>query len=137
MSKKHDIPESNQEQVGGYLKDAETQFRSSIFPRVAAAVFVCLLIGSIALACVGAVALVGPTFTHGDNVAHAAGMIVSIGPGRDFVLKTASGHRFDFQCADQCRASLGHMQRHLREHAHTDVYFVQGPNNSLMALNVD
>ena len=33
--------------------------------------------------------------------------------------------------------SLGHMQRHLREHAYTDVYFVQGPNNSLMALNVD
>jgi hypothetical protein len=122
---------------GGYLKEAETQFRSSIFPRIAAAIFVCLLFGSIALACVGAVALVGPTFTHGDNVAHADGEIVSIGPGRDFVLETPGGRRFDFQCTDQCRASLGHMQRHFREHAHTDVYFVQGPNNSLMALNVD
>ncbi len=122
---------------GGYLKDAETQFRSSIFPRIAAAIFVCLLIGSISLACVGAVALIGPMFSHGDNVVHADGKIVSIGPGRDFVLQTASGHSFDFQCTDQCRASLGHMQRHLREHAHTDVYFVQGPNGSLMALNVD
>jgi hypothetical protein len=119
------------------LKDAETQFRSSIFPRIAAAIFVCLLIGSISLACVGTVALIGPMFSHGDNVAHTDGKIVSIGPGRDFVLETASGHRFVFECTDQCIASIGHMQRHLREHAHTDVYFVQGPNNSLMALNVD
>jgi hypothetical protein len=119
------------------LKDAETQFRPSIFPRIAAAIFVCLLIGSISLALVGAVVLIGPMFSHGDNVAHADGKIVSVGPGRDFVLETANGHRFVFQCTVECRASLGHMQRHLREHAHTDVYFVQGPNNSLMALNVD
>ncbi|HYX48760.1 MAG TPA: hypothetical protein VE843_03410 [Ktedonobacteraceae bacterium] len=119
------------------MKDAERQFRSSIVPRIAAAIFVCLLVGSISLACVGAVGLVVPMFTRGANVAHADGKIVSIGPGRDFVLETASGQRFDFQCTDQCRASLGHMQRHLRELAHTDVYFVQGPNKSLMALNVD
>jgi hypothetical protein len=119
------------------LKDAETQFRSSIFPRIAAAIFVCLLIGSISLACVGAVALIGPMFSHGDNVAHADGKIVSIGPGRDFVLEATNGKRFVFECTVQCSASLGHMQRHLHEHAHTDVYFVHGLNNSLMALNVD
>jgi hypothetical protein len=119
------------------LKDAQTQFRSSIFPRIAAAIFVCLLIGSISLACVGAVALIGPIVTHGDNVVHADGKIVSLGPGKDFVLETASGQRLVFDCSDQCRASLGHIQRHLREQAYTDVYFVQGPNNSLMALNVD
>jgi hypothetical protein len=76
-------------------------------------------------------------FAHGENVAHADGKIISIGPGKDFVLETASGQQFVFQCTTQCRASLGHMQRHLREHAHTDVYFVQGPDSSLMALNVD
>ena len=119
------------------MKDADTQFRSSIVPRIAAAIFVCLLIGAISLACVGTVALVGPMFAHAENVAHADGKIISIGPGKDFVLVTASGHQFVFQCANQCRASLGHMQRHFREHANTDVYFVQGPDNSLMALNVD
>jgi hypothetical protein len=119
------------------LKDAETQFRPSIFPRIAAAIFVCLLIGSISLALVGAVALIGPMFSHGDNVVHTEGKIVSVGPGRDFVLETTNGHRFVFRCTVECRASLGHMQRHLLEHAHTDVYFVQGPNNSLMALDVD
>ncbi len=119
------------------MNDADTQFRSSLAPRIAAAIFVCLLIGALSLACVGAVALVGPMLAHGDNVAHADGKIISIGPGKDFVLETASGQDFVFQCTRQCRASLGHMQRHLREHAHTDVYFVQGPDNSLMALNVD
>ncbi len=119
------------------MKDADTQLRSSFVPRIAAAIFVCLLIGVLSLACVGTVALVGPMFAHGENVAHTDGKIISIGPGKDFVLETASGQRFAFQCTSQCRASLGHMQRHLREHAHTDVYFVQGPDNSLMALNVD
>jgi hypothetical protein len=119
------------------LKDSETQFTPSIFPRVAAAIFVFLFIGSLSLVWVGAVALIGPVFSHGDNVAHADGRIVSIGPDRDFVLETANRQHLVFQCTDQCRASLGHMQRHLREHAHTDVYYVQGPNNSLMVLNVD
>jgi hypothetical protein len=136
MSKNYYIPVSDKNRWG-YLKDAEMQFRPSIFPRIAAAIFVCLLIGSISLAFVGAVALIGPMLSHGDNVAHADGNIVSIGPGKDFVLETTSGHRFVFQCTVECRASLGHMQRHLREHAHTDVFFVQSPNNSLMALNVD
>jgi hypothetical protein len=119
------------------LKDAKTQFLPSIFPRVAAAIFELLLIGSLSLACVGGVALIGPMFAHGDNVAHADGKIVSIGPGRNFVLDTASGQHLVFQCTDQCRASLGHMQRHLRENAHTDVYYIQRPSKSLMALNVD
>ena len=96
-----------------------------------------LLIGSLVLVCVGGVAMIGPMFAHGDNVAHADGKIISIGPGRDFVLDTASGQHLVFQCTDQCLASLGHMQRHLREQAHTDVYYIQGPNKSLMVLNVD
>ena len=119
------------------MEDAKTQFLPSGFPRIAAAIVVLLLIGSLSLACVGGVAMIGPMFAHGDNVAHADGKIVSIGPGRNFVLDTASGQHLAFQCMDQCRASLGHMQRHLREHAHTDVYYIQGSNKSLMALNVD
>lgn len=119
------------------MKDGKTQFLPSIFPRIAAAIFVLLLIGCLSLASVGAVALIGPMFAHGENVAHADGRIVSIGPGRDFVLYTASGQRLVFQCPDQCRASLGHMQRHLRERAHTDVYYIQEPNKSMMALDVD
>lgn len=115
----------------------DTGLIASLMPRIAAIVCVALLIGSIAIASIGAVALFGPVLAHGNNAEHAAGQIVAIGPGEDFVLKTASGKSMAFQCAAQCRASLGHLQRHLREHAHTDVYYIQGPGNTLMVLDVD
>ena len=119
------------------MKDVNAEFLPSTFPRIAAAFFVLMLIGSLALACVGGIALIGPMFTRGDMAAHAQGKIIAIGPGMDFVLETTSGQRLDFQCGDQCRASLEHMQRHLHEHALTDVYYIQGPDKSMMALNVD
>jgi hypothetical protein len=122
---------------GGILTDAKTQFLPSSFPRIAAAIFVFLLIGSLSLVCAGGIALVGPMLIHGSDVEHVDGKIISIGPGKDFVLETASGLHLVFQCGDQCRASLGHMQRHLREHAHTDVYYKEGAGKHLMALNVD
>jgi hypothetical protein len=115
----------------------DTGFIASLMPRVAALACVVVLIGSIALAGIGVVALFGPVLAHGNNTEHAAGQIVAIGPGEDFVLKTASGTTMAFQCGAQCRASLGHLQRHLLEHAHTDVYYIQGTGNTLMALDVD
>ncbi len=122
---------------GGILTDAKTQFLPSIFPRIAAAIFVFLLIGSLSLVCAGGIVLVSPMFIYGNDVEHADGKIMTIGPGKNFVLEMASGQHLVFQCGDQCRASLGHMQRHLHEHAHTDVYYIEGPGKSLMALNVD
>lgn len=115
----------------------DTSFIASFIPRIAAAICVVLLIGSIGLLSIGAVALFGPVMAHGNNNRHAAGLIVEIGPGENFILKTATGTSMSFECAAQCRASLGHMQRHLRERAHTDVYYIQGPGNTLMALDVD
>jgi hypothetical protein len=108
-----------------------------MFPRITAAVIVLLLIGTIALVCVGGVAWIGPTLAHGTNVEHADGKIISLGPGMDFTLQTASGQVLHFRCAAQCRASLSHLQRHLREYAHTDVYYMPGPNKSLLVLDVD
>ena len=115
----------------------DTGFMASLMPRIAAFVCVVLLIGSTAIGSIGAVALFGPLLAHGNNTEHAAGQIVAIGPGEDFVLETASGKSMAFRCAAQCRASLGHLQRHLQEHAHTDVYYVQGPGKALMVLDVD
>lgn len=115
-----------------------------IFPRLAAAIFVLVIIGILAAVCVGGFALfVGsppdflPTLTHGNNIEHADGEIVSVGPGKDFVLKTATGTSLHFQCSSSCHASLLHMQRHLHEGAHTDVYYVAGARNTLLAVDVD
>ncbi|HEY1353072.1 MAG TPA: hypothetical protein VGF67_25945 [Ktedonobacteraceae bacterium] len=119
------------------MKDASSSFLPTFFPRLLATFSVLSLIGVLSLSCILGVALIGPALSHGEHVNHAAGQIISIGPGRNFVLLTGTGKRLAFQCTADCRASLGHMLRHLNEHAHTDVYYVDGANKTLMALDVD
>ena len=108
-----------------------------IGPRIAAALFVVLFVGTLAAVCVGGVALFGPMLTHKNSVEHADGKIVSIAPGKDFVLETATGTSLQFQYGSSCHASLPHMERHLHEGAHTDVYYVAGAKYVLWAVDVD
>lgn len=122
---------------GETVRDAGSSFLPTFFPRLLAAFSVIVLISALSLSCVFGVAFVGPALSHGENVEHTAGLIVQIGPARNFVLLTATGQRLAFQCGSNCRASLGHMQRHMRERAHTDVYYIEGEHKTLMALDVD
>jgi hypothetical protein len=110
------------------------------FPRVSAVVLLIFLIGSLSLLCIGVIAMHQPTGSVGSdqhNVEQAEGKIVAIGPEMDFVLKTATGQYLHFHCASSCHASMGHLQRHLYEQATTFVYYVEEPNKTLTALNVD
>lgn len=107
------------------------------FPRVTAAIFVLLLIGSLAMVVIGGAAVIGPALAHGTNVQHADGTIVDISPAMTFVLKTAAGQKIQFRCTDRCSHDLPHLQRHVREKAHTDVYYIKQPNGVLTAIDVD
>ncbi len=107
------------------------------FPRITAVFFVLILISIVSIVSIGGVAWIGPMLAHGTHVQHDNGKIVKIGPGTDFELKTPAGKIIAFQCRAQCRVSLGHLQRHLNEGANTDVYFTQGPDNTLLTLDVD
>lgn len=107
------------------------------FPRITAAVIVFLIIGSFISMGVGGVAFLGPSLTHSMQTEHNAGKILRINPDMSFQLKTTDGRVVRFQCTDRCRASLDHMQRHEREQANTDVYYVAEANNVLLALDVD
>jgi len=107
------------------------------FPRITAAVFVLLLIGCFALVGIGSVAFVGPEMTHSTMTNHDAGTIVAIRSDMSFILKMANGKQVTFQCSDRCKVALGHMVRHEFEKAHTDVYYVEEANNTLIALDVD
>jgi len=110
------------------------------FPRVFAGTVVILLIGIISIGGVFAVMVIGPALAHGTGVEHVAGTVVEIvGPDRDFKFKTKDGQLLNFACHDsQCRATLGHLQRHIIEKAPTDVYFKMGPNpTTLIALDAD
>ena len=108
------------------------------FPRMYAAMIVMLLIGVVSIIGIFAVMTIGPAMAHGTSVQHMNGKILQItGPDRDFILKTSDGVRYQFECRATCRASAGHLERHIIEKAGTDVYFRPGPNNTLLVIDVD
>jgi hypothetical protein len=108
------------------------------FTRMAAAFIVFLLIGVLALAGVAGTAWLGPIMGHGTNVMHTSGKVVEVGPGKNFVLlETKTGTKKAFTCGTDCRASTRHLQRHLKEGANTDVYYVLGANQVLVAKDAD
>jgi hypothetical protein len=110
------------------------------FPRVTAVLFLLLLIGDLSLMCIGTLHLLASTHVAGSSMEHVEGEIVQIrmsNSGMDFVLETANRQLMHFQCASICQASPAHIERHLREHAETDVYYVEKPGNSLLAVDVD
>ena len=109
-----------------------------VFPRMSAAIAVVILIGVVSIIGVFAVMTIGPALAHGTSVQHVNGKIVQItGPDRDFILKTSKGDLLHFECRATCRASAGHLERHEIEKANTDIYFKAGPNNTLLAIDVD
>ncbi len=108
------------------------------FPRMYAAMAVLLLIGVVSVVAIFAVMTIGPAMAHGTSVQHMNGKIVQMtGPDRDFILKTSNGKLYQFECRTTCRASAGHLERHIIEKAGTDVYFQPGPNNTLLVIDVD
>ena len=105
--------------------------------RMGAAIFVLLLIGGLAFAGVAVTAWLGPISAHGTNVMHVGGKVTQVGPGRNFIFETTANTKMEFVCSTDCRASLRHIVRHLKEKANTDVYYVQGPTGMLLVKDVD
>ncbi len=109
-------------------------------PRITAVLFLLLLISGLSFVCIDTMNLIAPTHKYGGEMEHVEGKIVQMavsGSGMDFVLETANGQFMRFQCINSCYASPWHIERHLREHATTDVYYVEGPQHSLQAMDVD
>lgn len=131
------LPPSSGVEKENTLRDNRNAFLPSLVPRITAAFWVVVLLGGLSMVCIFSVAFVAPVLSHGQNVNHVAGKVLDLGPGRDFVLITAQGHQLSFICGNSCRASLAHLQRHKAEKANTDVYYIIGPNQSLVALDVD
>jgi hypothetical protein len=116
------------------------------YPRTTAVIFLLLLVGSLSFLSISALALINPMnsqanqFGQSARIEHIEGRIIAMEAGQsgiDFVVETAAGQKVQFQCGNVCRASVGHLQRHMLEHAITDVSYVDGPGKSLLALNVD
>ena len=80
---------------------------------------------------------IGTSITHGSLVEHSAGVIVQMGEDENLILLTASGARERFHCVQRCLTERGHIVRHIRERAHTDVYYMEMPDKTLEATDVD
>lgn len=106
-------------------------------PRRGAALFVFLLIGILGFAGIAVASWLGPISAHGTNVMHVGGDVIEVGPGRNFVFETDTKEQLDFVCSTGCRASLRHLIRHVKEKAHTDVYYILGPDHELHVKDVD
>lgn len=108
-----------------------------ISARAGATIIVLLLVGTLSIVGVGLAAWLGPMSAHGTNVMHVGGKVLEVQPNRDFVFETDENVKMSFVCITTCRASLRHLVRHVKEKAHTDVYYVQGPGSVLQVIDVD
>jgi hypothetical protein len=108
-----------------------------ISARMSAIIIVLALVGGLAFTGVVMTAWLGPMSAHGTNVLHVGGKITEVGPGKDFVFETNTHQQLDFVCDKNCRASLRHLIRHVKEKAPTDVYYVKGPGRELQVIDVD
>lgn len=106
-------------------------------PRTGATIFVILLLGILGYVGIALASWLGPMSAHGTNVMHVGGDVIEVGPGRNFVFETDTKEKLDFVCSTDCRASLRHLVRHVKEKAHTDVYYILGPNHELLVKDVD
>jgi hypothetical protein len=114
------------------------QFEGSMnIIRVGAVTFVLLLVGGLSFGGVTVASWLGPMSAHGTNVMHVGGKVVSVGPDKNFVFESAAGEKLAFVCGTGCRASQRHLLRHVKEKANTDVYYVKGPNQELIVVDVD
>lgn len=108
-----------------------------LFSRSTAFLTVFLLIALIALVSIGIVNAMGNALTQGPGLEHVSGTIIRMDADHGFMLKTANGDLEHFQCTERCVNAGPHMQRHINEYAHTDVYYMRMSNGVLAAVDVD
>jgi hypothetical protein len=107
------------------------------FSRIAAAFTVIVVFTLIIVVTIQVTLSVGTQITHGSMVEHQHGVVLSKSSAdNSLMFKTDNGQIMHFACTQRCLVQLGHIQRHIQEHAGTDVYYKQ-ENNTFVAVDVD
>jgi hypothetical protein len=107
------------------------------FSRIAAAFTLATLLLSIIVVAILGIQSIGTHITHGSEVEHKQGVILSKSDiDNSLTFQTDSGQIIYFACKQRCLTQLEHIQRHIYEHASTDVYYKQ-ENNTFVAVDVD
>jgi len=107
------------------------------FSRISAIFTVSVLFTLTIAAAIWGIQNIGTQITHGNMVEHEHGIILS--QSADTLVlefKTDSGEIMHFSCTERCITELAHIQRHINEHAPTDIYY-KPENNAFVAVDVD
>ena len=101
--------------------------------RISAVLTLIVFLGIIIAVAIWGTQKIGTQITHGDVVQHEHGVIISKSDvDNSIVFKTDAGQMMHFTCSERCLTELAHIQRHINEHAPTDVYYKQD-----VAVDVD
>jgi len=107
------------------------------FSRIAAACVLIVFFTLIVVAAILGTQSTGTQLTHGNMVEHKHGIILSTSDiDNSLSFRTDNGQVMHFTCEQRCLTQLEHMQRHIHEHAPTDVYYTE-ENNTFTAVDVD
>lgn len=107
------------------------------FSRINAFIAAFLIIAVFTLAGIALTLEIGSTLHHGPDVVMDGGFIKKFDTPNSFEFVTDEGQVEHFECIERCVGAQAHMQRHINEHAHTNVYYMQTPNGDLYAVDVD
>jgi hypothetical protein len=107
--------------------------------RVVAIVLTGICVVGIGLVSMGIVGGVGELVVRGSGSEHVQGVIVQVTYQTETRLRvrTNEGEELTFICQKRCLEQVQHIERHLTNGASTDVYFVHGVSNELIAVDVD
>ncbi|MBE3560998.1 MAG: hypothetical protein IMW89_17510 [Ktedonobacteraceae bacterium] len=107
-------------------------------PHITAALVVLVLIGVVSAFAIGLLSTLGPLMAHGPGAMHVAGKIVEVDDkDHSFIVQTTTGQKLHFHCDSRCLSQIHHMERHVTEKASTDIYYIQGNDQTLIAIDVD
>lgn len=106
------------------------------FPRIAAWLVVLALVGMGTLCALQGLRALEPQTP--ERLEHVHGIVVAMRAGDQFAVR-APGHVgiIWFRIASGARISLAHLERHLQEHASTDVYYLDQGQDMPLAWVAD
>lgn len=106
--------------------------------RVAALFGAFLLIIVLSVASIQITQWIGSAITHNSNAMMDGGFIESFDKdGNGFTFKTDEGVIMHFACNTSCVQDKPHLERHISEKAHTNIYYIRTADGNLNIVNID